>query len=68
MIYELELTSPLSSDKGHKEWKALETSQFNIELPRDTLVLAEKCIEYRGEVDWIVLNFLVKIYWFFSIE
>lgn len=33
-----------------RDWKRLDTNLFNIELPRETLLLAEKCIEYRGEV------------------
>lgn len=60
MVYELEIDSPINclnnlDKKGRnngqmKEWKRLDSSLFNIELPRETLVLAEKCVEYRGAV------------------
>lgn len=51
-VYELELNSPLNCFNQTKnpfysqEWRQL--SDFNIELPRETLLLAEKVVEYRG--------------------
>jgi hypothetical protein len=60
-VYELELNSPLNCFKSDKtnnrisnnndkfdNWKRL--SFCNIELPRETLLLAEKVVEYRGTV------------------
>lgn len=49
VVYELELNSSIDSnfDKS-KQWKKL--VGFNIELPKDTLLLAEKVVEYRGFV------------------
>ena len=56
MVYELELNSSLNCFGGFNnqsynpdDWKKLD-SKFKFELPRDTLLLAEKCVEYSGEV------------------
>jgi hypothetical protein len=72
VIYQMELTSPINclyenrgaSSYQAKEWKPLEKN-FSIELPRDTLVLAEKCIEYTGTVSFNLFN-LIKIQFLFN--
>lgn len=55
VVYELELNSQLNCFGGFNnqnynpdEWKKLD-SKFSIELPRETLLLAEKCVEYTGQ-------------------
>ena len=54
-IYELELNSHLNCYSNSPEtaegWKKLDVNYFNIELPKETLLLAEKCVEYKGEVN-----------------
>ena len=64
VVYELEIDSPLNCLKNldnksesygqMKEWKRLDRALFDIELPRETLVLAEKCTEYRGAVSHLL--------------
>ena len=59
VIYELELNSTLNCFGGFNNqyydpnnWKCLD-SKFCFELPRETLLIAEKCVEYSGEVTYI---------------
>ena len=63
-IYELELRSPvncLNDDENGThyqlppvnvpiEWKKLDNTKFKLELPRETILLAEKVVEYHGHV------------------
>jgi hypothetical protein len=58
-VYELELESSMKSFHLHNnkgvlsdqlKWRPLDTSSISIELPKDTLVLAEKVVEYCGMV------------------
>ena len=54
-IYEIDLNSQLNcysnnSSEIAEGWKKLDLNYFNIELPKETLLLAEKCVEYKGEV------------------
>jgi hypothetical protein len=39
-----------TSQQLNSSWKKLDAKKFGIELPKDTIVLAEKCIEYQGHV------------------
>lgn len=55
IVYEMDLKSSLNCLNGFnnenyncEDWKILDPS-FSIELPRETLILAEKCVEYKGE-------------------
>ncbi len=64
IVYEMELKSSLNCLNGFnienyncEDWKILDPS-FSIELPRETLILAEKCVEYKGEV--ILKQFKIK--------
>ena len=57
-VYECKLNNGLNGDfdYSHDEpkWQLLDPTRYGIELPMNTLVLAEKCVEYKGLVS--VLN------------
>lgn len=75
VIYELPLNSQLNclddlNNRGYhsaKEWRKLE-AQFRFELPKETLLLAEKCKEYTNEVIRVILNFCFFLNKFFESE